>query len=129
LLAKLAKKREFGLDIYLSCLLGGLVALMAFVLCGAGFHHPGVHHGEASLGHNGHVSGHHHSLDRSNAASNGGWPSFSILAWIRYCLLRLPGKKMMIPWRLSFAKLCGYRCGQSNPAHNGGTTGRGAIDF
>jgi hypothetical protein len=69
------------LDIYLSCLLGGLVALAAFVLCGAGFHHPGVHHGEVSLGHNGHVSSHHHSLERSNAASNGGW-SFSILTWL-----------------------------------------------
>jgi hypothetical protein len=69
------------LDIYLSCLLGGLFAMAAFVLCGAGFHHLGVHHGEVSLGHNGHVSGHHHSLDRSNATSDG-WSSFSILTWL-----------------------------------------------
>jgi hypothetical protein len=80
----LARKRESGLDIYLSCLLGGLVALAAFVLCGAGFHHPGVHHGEASFGHNAHISRHHHASDRANAhaASNGGSPSFSILTWL-----------------------------------------------
>jgi hypothetical protein len=67
------------LDIYLTCLLGGLVPLAAFVLSAAGFYHPGAHHGEASLGHNGHVSGHHHSFNRLNAASDGGWPSLSIL--------------------------------------------------
>ena len=77
------------MDIYLSCLIGGLIALVAFVLCGAGFHHPGVHHGhqglgEASLGHNAHFSGHHHVTDHSNAhaAANGGSPSFSIFAWL-----------------------------------------------
>jgi hypothetical protein len=76
-------------DIYLSCLIGGLIALVAFVLCGAGFHHPGVHHGhqglgEASLGHNAHFSGHHHVTDHSNAhaAANGGSSSFSIFAWL-----------------------------------------------
>jgi Protein kinase domain len=76
-------------DIYLSCLIGGLIALVAFVLCGAGFHHPGVHHGhqglgEASLGHHAHFSGHHHVTDHSNAhaAANGGSPSFSIFAWL-----------------------------------------------
>ena len=69
------------MDIYLSCLLGGLVALAAFVLCGAGFHHPGVHHGEVSLGHKGHLSSNHHSLERSSAASNGSW-TFSILTWL-----------------------------------------------
>jgi len=58
-------------------------------LCGAGFHHPGVHHGhqglgEASLGHNAHFSGHHHVTDHSNAhaAANGGSSSFSIFAWL-----------------------------------------------
>ena len=77
------------MDIYLSCLIGGLIALVAFVLCGAGFHHPGVHHGhqglgEASLGHNAHFSGHHHVTDHSNAhaAANGGSSSFSIFAWL-----------------------------------------------
>ena len=73
------------MDIYLSCLLGGLVALAAFVLCGAGFHHPGVHHGAASPGHHAHVSSHHHASDRANphAASNGNSPSsFSILTWL-----------------------------------------------
>jgi hypothetical protein len=76
-------------DIYLSCLIGGLIALVAFVLCGAGFHHPGVHHGhqglgEASLGHNAHFSGHLHVTDHSNAhaAANGGSSSFSIFAWL-----------------------------------------------
>jgi Protein kinase domain len=74
-------------DIYLSCLIGGLIALVAFVLCGAGFHHPGVHHGhqalgEASLGHN--AEGHHHVTDHSNAhaAANGGSSSFSIFTWL-----------------------------------------------
>ena len=77
------------MDIYLSCLIGGLIALVAFVLCGAGFHHPGVHHGhqglgEASLGHNAHFSGHHHVTDHSNAhaAANGGSSSFSIFTWL-----------------------------------------------
>jgi hypothetical protein len=76
-------------DIYLSCLTGGLIALVAFVLCGAGFHHPGVHHGhqdlgEASLGHNADFSGHHHVTDHSNAhaAAHGGSSSFSIFTWL-----------------------------------------------
>ena len=77
------------MDIYLSCLIGGLIALVAFVLCGAGFHHPGVHHGhqglgEASLGHNAHFSGHHDVTDHSNAhaAANGRSSSFSIFTWL-----------------------------------------------
>jgi hypothetical protein len=75
----LAGKRGFGLDIYLSCLLGGLIALATFVLCGAGFPHPGGHRGKASLGHNGLVSSHQHSFNRPNAASDGDWPCLSIL--------------------------------------------------
>ena len=74
------------MDIYLSCLIGGLIALVAFVLCGAGFHHPGFHHGlgKASLGHNADFSGHHHVTDHSNAhaAANGGSSSFSIFTWL-----------------------------------------------
>jgi hypothetical protein len=85
----LARKREFGVDIYLSCLIGGLIALVAFVLCGAGFHHPGVHHGhlgrgEAYLGHNAHFSGHHNITAHSkvHAAANGGSSSSSIFTWL-----------------------------------------------
>jgi hypothetical protein len=74
------------LDIYLSCLIGGLIALVAFVLCGAGFHHPGVHHasqGAASLGHHAHFSSHHHATGHSSApAGNGGSSSFSIFKWL-----------------------------------------------
>jgi hypothetical protein len=82
----LARKRESGLDIYLSCLIGGLVALAAFVLCGAGLHHPGVHHGhlgEASLGHHAHFGGHHASGQANDhAAAHNGSSSFSILTWL-----------------------------------------------
>jgi hypothetical protein len=75
-----------------------LVALPAFVLCGAGFHHPEDHHGEASLGHNGHVSGYQHfetsissKHDGLGVTSNIGWrEDSSLLNWsIGACVSQL----------------------------------------
>ncbi|MBV8900349.1 MAG: hypothetical protein JOY92_09605, partial [Verrucomicrobia bacterium] len=80
------------MDIYLSCLIGGFIALVAFGLCGAGFHHFGIHHGHGNPLHPqtaGHL--HHGSLRPEAARPPGGHsaghrhldsdPVFTWLAW------------------------------------------------
>jgi len=79
------------LDIYLSCLIGGALALAVLALCGIGFHHGGIHggHGHASPGAgHGHIgaqvrgnvhrsSGHAPTTARSPGAS-----LLGLLAWL-----------------------------------------------
>jgi hypothetical protein len=78
------------LDIYLSCLIGGTIALAILALCGIGFHHAGVQvgHGHTSttaahthVGHS--VRGHVHQGHSQNAAdrSDGG-SIFRLLGWL-----------------------------------------------
>jgi hypothetical protein len=75
------------LDIYLSCLIGGAVALAVLALCGAGFHHTGVHVGSghtatavARVGPP--VHGNAHSSPGQNGINRSeGVPFFRLLAW------------------------------------------------
>jgi len=83
------------LDIYLSCLVGGFVALVAFGLCGAGFHHFATHHGPGgSVGHvpashvNNGPSPHHGAVNHGDPDAHpdgdhgsGSAPVFGWLAW------------------------------------------------
>ena len=76
------------MDIYLSCLIGGAVALAVLALCGAGFHHAGVHVGS---GHTAPASVHSHgppvhgnvpsSHGQNGVNRSAGVPLFRLLAW------------------------------------------------
>lgn len=77
------------MDIYLSCLIGGAVALAVLALCGTGFHHAGVHVGSshtAPAAAHAHVAaamrGNVHSSPGQNGVNRSeGIPFFRLLAW------------------------------------------------
>jgi hypothetical protein len=89
----LARKRV-RLDIYLSCLIGGSIALAVFALCGLGFHHFGTHHvqgGSAPHLSGGHVGCNHavhstttdHGADAHHAVSHRSEAS-SVFWWLAW---------------------------------------------
>lgn len=79
------------MDIYLSCLIGGAVALAILALCGVGFHHVGIHSGHT---HASPATGHapvsatlhenvHHSSSHTPATNRSpGAPILGVLAWL-----------------------------------------------
>ena len=79
------------MDIYLSCLIGGAVALAILAFCGIGFHHAGVHVGpghastagaHTHVGHSGRGPVHQgHSQSAAADRSDGG-SIFRLLGWL-----------------------------------------------